>query len=190
MKNILSLVFLAALLSACNTSKKCIEKIDPACSCIMLYDPVCGCNNKTYGNACMAECSGIKTYTKGECPNATTHKLEGMVWQLTTFATASEPQQVPEDVTISIKFEAGKIDGHGGCNHVGGAYQMEGNNLSVSNLMSTKMFCEKAMKWESMFLACLEKSKSYTINGETLEINCGDKGNLIFRLNWKKRKGE
>jgi hypothetical protein len=32
------------------------------------YDPVCGCNNKTYGNACAAECSGIKKYTKGECP--------------------------------------------------------------------------------------------------------------------------
>ena len=46
------------------------------------------------------------------------------------------------------------------------------------------------MKWETMFLQQLEKSKSYTVQGETLEINCGDMGSLVFRLNWKKRKGE
>ena len=183
MKNILFIVLLIAGLSACNTSKKCIEKIDPACSCMMQYEPVCGCNNKTYSNACVAECSGIKKYTKGECPQNAAMKLEGTVWQLTAFATSPEPQQVPADITISIKFEAGKINGHGGCNNVGGQYKLEGNNLQVSQLFSTKMYCENAMKWETMFLQQLEKSKSYTITGETLDINCGDMGNLIFRLN-------
>jgi hypothetical protein len=33
----------------------------------MQYDPVCGCNKKTYSNSCVAECHGIKEYTKGEC---------------------------------------------------------------------------------------------------------------------------
>ena len=190
MKYIFAFVLRLTGAYACNGPQKCIEKLDPACSCMMLYDPVCGCNNKTYSNACMAECSGIKTYAKGACPQDVSVKLEGMVWQLTTFAIGPEPQQVPADVTISIKFEGGKIDGHGGCNNVGGQYTLNGNNLQVSQLMSTKMFCEKAMKWETMFLQQLEKSKSYTINGEALDINCGDAGNLIFRLNWKKRKGE
>jgi hypothetical protein len=49
------------------TGKKCIEHPREDCVCTMQYDPVCGCNNKTYGNACMAECMGIMDYSKGPC---------------------------------------------------------------------------------------------------------------------------
>jgi hypothetical protein len=44
-----------------------VEKIKPDCACFYIYDPVCGCNDKTYGNACAAECSGITDYTQGKC---------------------------------------------------------------------------------------------------------------------------
>ncbi len=191
MKNtVLSCLLLAAMLSACNPSKKCVENIQPDCMCTRQYDPVCGCNNKTYGNACMAACAGITTYKKGECPKDAVLQLEGVVWQLSTFAVSPEPQQVPENISITLKLEAGNVTGRGGCNNIGGTYVKKGKNLSISQLLSTKMFCEDAMKWESMYLQQLEKSQSYSINGETLEINCGDSGNLIFRLNWKKPNWE
>ncbi|CAN5270500.1 hypothetical protein BH09BAC1_BH09BAC1_20140 [soil metagenome] len=53
--------------SAGKTQAGCVEK--PCTNaCTKEYKPVCGCNDKTYGNACMAECHGIKKYTPGECP--------------------------------------------------------------------------------------------------------------------------
>ncbi len=52
----------------CNTTK-CIEKPAEDCICTMDYNPVCGCNNKTYSNACEAECHGITEYKPGECPS-------------------------------------------------------------------------------------------------------------------------
>ncbi|WP_354579820.1 Kazal-type serine protease inhibitor [Hymenobacter sp. UYP22] len=54
------------------SSADCIDpsKIKADAMCTMEYAPVCGCNNQTYGNACQATNAGVKTYTKGPCPDA------------------------------------------------------------------------------------------------------------------------
>ncbi len=63
---VLLLFFLLFGLGSC-TTMRCVEQPVADCVCTMQYDPVCGCNNKTYSNACAAECAGIKVYTKGPC---------------------------------------------------------------------------------------------------------------------------
>jgi len=35
--------------------------------CNMMYDPVCGCNDKTYGNSCIAETAGVSISRRGDC---------------------------------------------------------------------------------------------------------------------------
>lgn len=65
-------IFALLILSACNPSKiaavPCKGEAKKDCMCTMQYDPVCGCDNKTYGNACVANCEGVQSYTRGECP--------------------------------------------------------------------------------------------------------------------------
>ncbi len=70
MKNILLALCASGLFTLAFSCKsnKCVENPKQDCVCTMQYDPVCGCNNKTYSNACVAECAGIKEYKKGECP--------------------------------------------------------------------------------------------------------------------------
>ena len=67
------LLIIAAFLLSCKGAKlpaeDCIGEKIKDCACTMQYDPVCGCDGKTYGNACVANCEGIKSYTKGPCKN-------------------------------------------------------------------------------------------------------------------------
>jgi heat shock protein HslJ len=113
--------------------------------------------------------------------------LETAVWQLTEILVDPTPLQVPDSLPISVKFVDGRLEGHGGCNGFGGSYKTEGNKLTVSGLIRTEMFCEGASKWEDNFLQCLEKSQTFQIAGERLEVMSGDMGGLVFRLNWQKR---
>jgi heat shock protein HslJ len=179
-KIILACLLLA--LVACHTQKPCVETLKPACICTEQYEPVCGCNNKTYGNACMAECAGIKSYTKGECPAKDGASLEGPQWQLTLFAVGPKPQAVPNNVNINLHFAQGRMEGSGGCNSIGGNYNLKNRHLMTNGIVSTKMFCNETMRYETQFLQMLEKSQSYSISGNTLEIQCGDMGNLVFQM--------
>jgi len=68
-----TLVLFLSIGTSCNKEDEaCIENIKEDCMCITIYQPVCGCNGNTYGNACVAECSGITEFTLGACEELNT----------------------------------------------------------------------------------------------------------------------
>ena len=62
-----SLMILSVLFFSCE-EKRCIDesKIEEK-GCPKIYRPVWGCDDKTYGNDCVAESSGVLEWTEGEC---------------------------------------------------------------------------------------------------------------------------
>jgi heat shock protein HslJ len=109
-------------------------------------------------------------------------QLEGTEWRLIEYGPADAPIATLPDVSITLMFEAGnKLGGSGGCNSYGGTYQVDGQTLSVSDVVSTMRACEDAAltQQESKYLAALGSATSFQLSGNDLIIDY-DGGSLHY----------
>jgi heat shock protein HslJ len=69
-------------------------------------------------------------------------------------------------------FEKGQVTGNGGCNNYAGSYVTEGNNINISQLLSTMMFCgDNISVQESNYLMNLQKAATYSISDNLLKMS-------------------
>ena len=71
---------------------------------------------------------------------------------------------------------AGTVTGHTGCNTFNGPAVVDGTNIAIGPLMSTKMACveEAANAQEAAYVAALEASTTFLVRGATLELRDAD----------------
>lgn len=107
----------------------------------------------------------------GKKANGTAQPLANTKWVLTSFTDNGKENKVSNSRAF-IKFDDSKksVGGNGSCNNFGGSYTLDGNNLSVSKVFSTKMFCQDVQKTEDSFLRLLETASRYEIKGDHLTI--------------------
>ena len=79
---------------------------------------------------------------------------------LVAFGEAANPDVVEEGTVVTALFSAdGTLSGSGGCNNYTTAYELIGDQLTVSSpIASTMMFCETGSNQETAFLAALESA--------------------------------
>lgn len=85
-----------------------------------------------------------------------------------------------------IRFDEAKnaLGGNGGCNTFGGSMEKNGNNLKLSQVFSTKMYCEETQKIEDKYLGTLEKINSYEIKNRKLFLKSN--GRVLLEFEAKK----
>lgn len=80
------------------------------------------------------------------------------------------------DVKVTAVFKDGQVSGTGGCNSYGGKYEVSGDRIQISEIVSTLMACsgEGVMDQEASFLGNLEKAESFKLSEGKLEIVTSD----------------
>jgi heat shock protein HslJ len=75
-----------------------------------------------------------------------------------------------------------RVSGSGGCNRFSGTFEITGNNLKLSRLLSTRRACvdPERQRAETRFLQLLEMVSRFDIEGNTLRLYSNDRPVLVF----------
>ena len=98
------------------------------------------------------------------CSGAT--KLDGSSWQLTTL----NGEKLPIYIQISLDFKEGQAGGKAPCNSYGAGYTQKGSNLTFEPAVSTLMYCDGVMEYESAYLDAFGAVKSFELENDELSL--------------------
>ena len=102
-------------------------------------------------------------------------------WKLTAYGPADSTASAVADAEASLTFNSdGTVTGNGGCNGLGGDYEVKDDQITFGPIMSTLMACDDPrMAQEGTVSQVLTESASYTLEGDTLTIS-KDGNVLVF----------
>ena len=107
-------------------------------------------------------------------------ELESLDWHLTEY-TLKKQKHIPLGRQgISLRLEAGQLNGNGSCNGYFGSYSVQGTKLDISAIGATEMACPVVMEQEQNYFDLLEGSETFTREGSRLTIYSKN-GNLVFQ---------
>ena len=108
-------------------------------------------------------------------PNPLPVDLQERTWQLMSYSDGRGGiVSVLRDTEITAVFgDDYAISGNAGCNHYGGPYELNGEEISIGPLFMTEMYCaepEGVMAQESAYLAAIETARTWNIAAGKLTL--------------------
>ena len=109
-------------------------------------------------------------------------------WVLTTMGIQDGTGITYPTTEISLTFNPdGTLTGYDGCNNYFGSATPtgmttpKGNGMTISNIASSKKYCETLAQQETMYLAILGKTMAYNVNGNQLSMTATTGDVLIYQ---------
>jgi heat shock protein HslJ len=105
-------------------------------------------------------------------------------WKLISYGDAINPTPAIPNVDTSIKFDSnGQMSGNVGCNSFSGNYEISGDKITFSSIMSTLMYCEETSLQEQAVLSVFSDNVNLQnkMNGDTLTITSAN-GSTVVNL--------
>jgi heat shock protein HslJ len=108
--------------------------------------------------------------------------IEGITWILTSQAVEGELAALPDGAFVSLRMENGQAGGQGGCNSYFSSYELDGFDLTFSDIGSTMMAClPPLMDVEAAYFANLAAVAAYFSTGGSMALLDGDE-NIILEF--------
>ena len=103
-------------------------------------------------------------------------------WTLVSYGDAASPTPAQPAVDTSITFADGQMSGNVGCNGFGGNYELKGDKITFSGIMSTMMYCEETSAQEQGVLGVFSDNLALQIqvNGASLTIASADGASVVI----------
>jgi heat shock protein HslJ len=114
----------------------------------------------------------------GQPTPSVTIDLDGTRWNVVELN--GEP--VTGDAQGTLDFADGMVTGTAFCNGFGGAYELDGTELTFGDLAQTLMAClepEGVMELESAYMAALSEAAGYRVDGADLVVVDAEGGALV-----------
>ena len=109
----------------------------------------------------------------------TSESLDGSAWVL----KALPPEDLLEELSITLAFEDGQLAGTDGCNRFRGTYSFEDDGIRIGQLAGTMMACpDPIMQQASRFTDALQRARGGRLeDGDLLLVD--EDGELLARFN-------
>lgn len=129
----------------------------------------------------LLDTAGSPVLTLAPAPKVTPKPLVGTAWTLSGIVANQAVTSPVADTTVTMTLTDDSVSGKA-CNRFRGPVKIDGENLTVGPLASTKMACESEAesKQEATVLAILDEVTSYTIEADTLTLTAPDDKGLTF----------
>lgn len=95
-----------------------------------------------------------------------TDALEHYEWDLVELQGIQPDQLTSMYTRPYVRFSGQQVSGHTGCNAMAGEIKLEGERMQLSQVASTRMYCEPVAQIEQSFLQMLENAKYSSLEGE------------------------
>ena len=98
-------------------------------------------------------------------------ELDGRTFLSTGATDAGAPRPLVSGTRVRLTFRQGQVAATQGCNHLGGAYHLDGTALVVGDLAMTDMGCDAARNQQDQWMAALLTGRpTVTLTGDALVL--------------------
>src|SRR5690606_22327809 len=105
--------------------------------------------------------------------------LADVRWELAKVESVPDGK-IPE-AYLEINSKENRLGGNSGCNGFGGNFEVSGDSIRISGIISTMMACENLNGMDHAFLKGVEETDRFEIEGEQLRLYKGSELLLTFK---------